>query len=178
MISRNTFSILTALSFISCAEPNMDTTITNGTDERREEGMTVSLRAHDGTYVGCELGGGEGSMPVLRSGHPVVNDWERFTLFRKGGDTIALQAANGKYVCADGDNREVMVADREYIGAWESFVLEPLDSGRVAIRTHRGLYVAADHALPGDSSDRLMADRPGVGAWERFTIIPDTAFRP
>ncbi|MCB0765902.1 MAG: hypothetical protein KDB95_01700, partial [Flavobacteriales bacterium] len=67
---------------------------------------------------------------------------------------------------------------RDYIGTWESFVLEALDSGRVAIRTHRGLYVAADHALPGDSSDRLMADRPGVGAWERFTIIPDTAFRP
>ena len=178
MNSRYTIAILTSLSYFSCAEPNMDTTTPTDPGRSGNEGMTVSIQAHDGTFVGCELGGGEGSPPVLRSGHPDVNDWELFTMFRKGGDTIALQAANGRYVCADGDEKEVLVANRDYIGAWESFVLEPLDGGRVAIRTHRGLYVSSDHALPGDSSNRLMGDRDAVGAWERFTIVPDTAFRP
>ncbi|MCB9164264.1 MAG: hypothetical protein H6592_07495 [Flavobacteriales bacterium] len=178
MKHRQALAILPVLALVACAEPNMDTTPVLEQEPAVEEGMTVMIQAHDGTYVGCALGGGEGSLPVLRSGHPDVNDWERFTLMRKGGDTIALQAANGNYVCADGDQKEVLVADRGYVGAWESFVLEPLDSGRVAIRTHRGLYVSADHALPGEESDRLVGDRQSVGLWERFTIIPDTVFRP
>ncbi len=178
MDPRHTIVLLTALALVSCAEPNMNTNTDAEPPKDAAPGMTVSILAHDGTYVGCELGATEGGQGVLRSGKAIVGDWERFTLFRKGGDTIALQAANGKYVCADGDHREVLVANRDYIGAWESFVLAPQDSDRVAFKTHRGLYVATDHALPGDESNRLMGDRSGVGAWERFTIVPDTAFKP
>jgi len=48
--------------------------------------------------------------------------WERFVL-DLGNDNIALQAHNGKYVCAEGGGGQHLIANRDQIGPWKTFVL-------------------------------------------------------
>jgi len=39
---------------------------------------------------------------------------------------VALQAANGQYVCAEGSGGGAVVANRDAINAWETFKLIPI----------------------------------------------------
>lgn len=103
--------------------------------------------------------------------------------------TLALETHTGHFVCAedgggpegqahpDGQPFGLLVATRQQIGAWETFTLEPLDEGYVALRAANGQYVCADQALGG----LLVANRAAVGPWERFKLVvagdPVTATR-
>lgn len=168
---------LLALLVMGCAEPNKETTGKNE-PPGNTVGQTVMLKAHNGTYVGCELGGDTVLQDALRAGKDTVADWEYFTQFTNADGTVAFQAANGKYWCADSDKGNLILANRGYIGAWESFEIVPQSGGEVAIRSHTGKYIAADHGLPEAQRGRLVADRLSVGDWELFTIIPVTSGTP
>jgi len=165
------------LIVMGCAEPNKETA---GKVEPTGQivGRTVMIKAHNGSYVGCELDGDTTLQDALKAGKDTVGDWEYFTQFTNTDGTVAFQAVNGKYWCADSDKGDFILANRGYIGAWESFEVVPQHGGEVAIRTHTGKYIAADHGLPDAQRGRLVGDRLNVGDWELFTIIPVTTETP
>lgn len=52
-----------------------------------------------------------------------LDAWERFKLVDLGNGNVALQAHNGKYVCAEGGGGQHLIANRDQIGFWETFTL-------------------------------------------------------
>ena len=81
--------------------------------------------------------------------------------------SIALRASNGKYVCADGGGGHRLIADRDWIGAWETFKLIDLGDGNVALQANNGQYVCAE----GGGGSSVVADRSHFDAWETFKLI-------
>jgi hypothetical protein len=79
---------------------------------------------------------------------------------------IALQAANGQYVCAEGGGGQKLVANRDAIGPWETFTLTELGSGKVALQAANGQYVCAE----GGGGQLVVANRDARGPWEEFTL--------
>ena len=81
--------------------------------------------------------------------------------------SIALRASNGQYVCAEGGGGGVVVANRNAIGAWETFRLFDLGNGNVALRASNGQYVCAE----GGGGGAVVANRNAIGAWETFKLF-------
>ncbi len=81
---------------------------------------------------------------------------------------MALQASNGQYVCAEGSGGEGVVANRNAIGAWETFRDIYRGNGNVALQAANGQYVCAE----GSGGDGVVANRNAIGAWETFKLIP------
>jgi len=81
--------------------------------------------------------------------------------------SIALCASNGQYVCADGGGGYGLIANRDWIGAWETFKLIDLGNGNVALRASNGQYVCAE----GGGGSTVVADRNHFDAWETFKLI-------
>ena len=52
-----------------------------------------------------------------------IDVWERFQLIDLGEGKVALKAHNGKYVCAEGGGGQQLIANRDAIGPWETFIL-------------------------------------------------------
>src|ERR687898_292541 len=111
----------------------------------------IHLRAYNGQYVCAEDGGG-GEVVANRD---KAQEWEAFTVERgpgrrgrgnvRTGDSIALRAYNGQYVCAeDGGGREV-VANRDRAQEWETFTVErvPGRRGRGNVRTGDSIALRA-----------------------------------
>lgn len=179
MTLRSIFPAALALLFGACAQPNMDTTPAAETPSADlSAGVTVMIHSAEGGFVACEINGEGEDKGTLVANRPSAGDWERFTMFTRPDGRIVLQAANGKYVCADDYRSGLLVADRDKPGDWELFSLVPKDNGMVALQTHNGSYVAADLALTEKRKGRLIGDRKEVKEWELFTIIPDTLARP
>ena len=80
--------------------------------------------------------------------------------------TIALQASNGNYVCAEGGGGQGVTANRNAIGPWETFRLVELGGGKVAIEAPNGLYLGAE----GGGGGPIVANRAAVGPWETLTL--------
>ena len=80
---------------------------------------------------------------------------------------IALRAANGQYVCAEGGGGSVVVANRNAIGAWETFRLLDRGNGNIALRAANGQYVCAE----GGGGSIVVANRNAIGAWETFRLL-------
>jgi beta-glucanase (GH16 family) len=81
--------------------------------------------------------------------------------------TIALQASNSQYVCAEGSGGDGVVANRNAIGAWEMFKLIDLGNSNVALQAANGQYVCAE----GGGGQHVVANRNAIGAWETFKLI-------
>ncbi len=81
---------------------------------------------------------------------------------------VALRASNGKYVCADWENNDRLVANRVGIGEFETFEWIMLPGKRVALIACNGKYVSADRK----KGDILVADRDASGDWEAFELVP------
>lgn len=80
---------------------------------------------------------------------------------------IALRAYNGQYLCAEGGGGGAVVANRDTIGAWETFQLVPLGDGNVALRASNGQYLCAE----GGGGGFIVANRNAIGAWETFVLM-------
>jgi carbamate kinase len=90
----------------------------------------IHLRADNGQYV-CAEGGGGGEVVANRDR---AQEWETFTVERvpgrrgrgnvRTGDSIALRADNGQYVCAEGGGGGEVVANRDRAQEWETFTVE------------------------------------------------------
>jgi len=80
---------------------------------------------------------------------------------------VALQAANGQYLCAEGSRGGAVVANRNAIGAWEIFKLIDRGNGSVALQAANGQYLCAE----GSGGGAVVANRNAIGAWETFKLI-------
>ncbi len=88
-------------------------------------------------------------------------------------ERVSLMAHDGRYVCADRTRHDVLVADRQQAGHWESFVLVHLTDGRTGIMTHAGRWAWA--ALFKDGA--IRGDSPELGDLGLFQVERDTAGR-
>jgi hypothetical protein len=103
-------------------------------------GGQIVLQGHNGMYV-CAEGGGGREVVVNR---PRASIWETFTMLRADGssgaighgDSIALRAYNGQYLCAEGGGGREVVANRNAVGPWEGFQIEIV--GAQPLRAHQG----------------------------------------
>jgi len=94
---------------------------------------------------------------------------------------IALKAHNGKYVCAEqgggikydgnwpnqtygGPYPAPLYANRDSVGAWETFELETFTDGSVSIKTNNGNYLSAEEG----GAFGISTDRKEANAWEHF----------
>ena len=92
---------------------------------------------------------------------------------------IALKANNGKYVCAEQggglsyddfiSRKSVapLYANRDEIGPWETFIMEPTGTGYYSIQCANGMYWSAEN----DGGQGISTNRTEVNAWEMFTPI-------
>ena len=136
---------------------------------------SVSLQGFDKMFVACELAldSVDKEMLVARTFSP--GEWETFTWTELGDNKVAIQAANGKYVCCDEHKGGLLVADRDYIGEWETFTMVPQDDGTIAIKAWNGKFVTADYGLTGTRKGALFGVRDEVKEWERFVLVKDGA---
>ncbi len=79
----------------------------------------------------------------------------------------ALQAANGQYVSAENGGGGAVVANRNAIGARETFKLIDRENGYYALQAANGQYVCAENGGGG----AVVANRNAIGAWETFKLI-------
>jgi hypothetical protein len=84
-------------------------------------------------------------------------------------NAIALQAANSQFVCAEGGGGGAVVANRNAIGAWETFKLFDRGNGNVALQAANSQFVCAE----GGGGGAVVANRNAIGAWETFKLITD-----
>lgn len=79
---------------------------------------------------------------------------------------VALQAYNGQYLCAENGGADQLVANREDIGEWETFILVDLGKGLVALRGNNGDYVS----VYGDEK-KVYVDNNQINKWNTFQLI-------
>ncbi|VVB70491.1 FRG1-like domain protein [uncultured archaeon] len=82
-------------------------------------------------------------------------------------DDIALQAANGQYICAEGGGGDGVVANRNAVGSWETFRLINRGDNNVALQASNGKYACAESG----GGNVIVANRNAIGAWEIFKLI-------
>jgi hypothetical protein len=95
----------------------------------------------------------------------VRDSWETFTLRDLGNNQVALQAANGMYVCAEGGGGPV-VANRPVAGPWDAFTLYR-HGNLVSLQSMNGLFLCAE----GGVGSSLVANRATAGPWETFEML-------
>ena len=89
------------------------------------------------------------------------------TLTNSNRASVALRAYNGQYLCAEGGGSGAVVANRNAIGAWETFKLIDRGNGNVALQAANGQFVCAE----GGGGGAVVANRNAIGAWETFKLI-------
>lgn len=84
-----------------------------------------------------------------------------------GTPVISLQAYNGYYIGADGQEQVVGVQEPNTNTAKSRFYLIDLGNNNVAFKTHNGYYLQALHG----GNNVVNAIGRGIGAWETFTRV-------
>jgi hypothetical protein len=67
----------------------------------------------------------------------------------------------------------VLVANRDSVSDWETFVVKMLSNDQLSLQTLEGKYVSADLAAEGERNGTLVADRDDVKEWETFRLQRD-----
>jgi hypothetical protein len=84
------------------------------------------------------------------------------------GMTISLRAANNKFVTADNNGTNALIAKSTAIGPAERFTVVAAGSGNIGLLAAvNSQYVCADNA----GASPLIANRTAVGSWETFTEV-------
>ena len=90
-----------------------------------------------------------------------------FTTNSVASNLVAIQTANGQYLCAEGSGGEAVVANRNAIAGWETFKLIDRGNGNVALQAANGQYLCAE----GGGGGAVVANRNSIAAWETFKLI-------
>ncbi len=122
---------------------------------KREKPQYREIKVSGGTFASLEIK----EIPTV----------ERTAIFRPGCRSVALQAKNGQYVCAEGGGGGEVRANRNHIKEWETFEWVQLDTGKVALRAHTGQYLN----VTGGGVVTAKAPMPCPG-WEWWGISPNT----
>lgn len=80
---------------------------------------------------------------------------------------INLKAYNGKFVCADDNLNNIVVANKEKPDSWETFLLIRFQNDECILRSHTNQFFCAEL----DKQGYVTATRQNVGEWETFTFI-------
>jgi Carbohydrate binding module (family 6)/F5/8 type C domain len=84
------------------------------------------------------------------------------------GMTISLRAANNKYVTADNNGTNALIAKSTAIGPAERFTVADAGGGNIGLlAVVNSQYVCADSS----GASPLIANRTGVGSWETFAEV-------
>jgi hypothetical protein len=164
--------------------------------------MFIFLRAEvNGRYVSAAGGGGG----LLYPAADYIQEWESFAVtdlsppyggvsYLRSGDTVALQATTGPYLCAEGGGGGDVVANRSAIGSWEQWRVFGYDKAsgsrwpdggvfepgvgitgdrnahphgvRIGLQAANGMWVSASSAGNGP----LTANGPAYAGWEMFEL--------
>ncbi|MBK7386539.1 MAG: hypothetical protein IPI63_07370 [Methanothrix sp.] len=81
--------------------------------------------------------------------------------------SIALETANGQFVCAENGGGGVVQANCISVDGWGSFKIIDLGNGNVALQAANGQYLCAE----GGGGDGIVANRDAVLGWETFKLI-------
>ncbi len=100
--------------------------------------------------------------PVRASPEPIRTEVQ-------GTRKIALQAVNGRYVCAENGGGQNLAVDRTAIGEWEVFTLMDLGNNKVALQTSGGYFLRAEDG--GGPRANVLPDRQVIGRDEIYTLI-------
>lgn len=86
---------------------------------------------------------------------------------------ISIKAANNKYVCADWEYETNLVASKNDVGLWETFIFYGLGNNRCHLRSFEYFFLSAEL----HDACQLTANRSQAQNWETFTIIQlDSSF--
>ncbi len=113
----------------------------------------------DNNYVLCV----EAGTRKLTSACTTSGESFRFVTLSSVTDSVAIRAADGRYVSLRGDDR--LGLDETMIGGLQTFRRVPAAKGRIALLAPNGRFVAAE----GGGGGELVANRSAAGAWESFT---------
>jgi hypothetical protein len=109
----------------------------------------------------------KGDLPLsfVRHTAPVIGS-------KVGMATVAtlLAQVNNRYITAEDEGTQPLIANRTAIGPWEQFDLIDVGNGNgdVALLSHaNGKYVTAENA----GTQPLIANRTAIGPWETFHIV-------
>lgn len=122
---------------------------------------TIQLISNKGQYVGIDHKG------KLYAKYSESDNASQFKLISASSNKFALQASNGKYVCAEKGGGGDVIANRDWIRGWESFEIFDLGRERVALRAKNGQFLCAE-----DGGGReLKANRNWIKSWETFKMV-------
>jgi len=130
----------------------------------------IALKTYNMHYLCAENGGG-GKVVADRK---EVREWETFELIEindnvaplKKLGSIALLAANGKYLCAENGGGSEVVANRDRIGSWETFEIFQLDTNTVVLKTSTDNYIY----LEDEDEGNINAETTKVSYRTKFVI--------
>lgn len=123
-------------------------------------GKPIALKGRDGHFLGAEPTG------RLRHTEREPHEWERWLMNRHDGK-FTFRSAHYKFLSTGNEAGCPATADRDRIGGWECWMLEPHGTGQLALKSCFGKYLCLD------DHNAVNANRPGVGEWERFWLIVD-----
>ena len=151
---------------VSTAATQADVPANSGFQSLDEDGTPCS----SDYYMRLTTDGGrmlKGDLPLsfVRHTAPVIGS-------NVGVATVAslLAQVNNRYVTAEDDGAQSLIANRTAIGQWEQFDLIDVGNGNgdVALLSHaNGKYVTAENA----GAEPLIANRTAIGQWETFHIV-------
>lgn len=137
-----------------------------------------ALKASDGSYVSCSMTPDTAGHIGLFADRTAIDSSAVFTAQYKEDGHFGIVAANGKVITADRNMGSVLLADRDYVGDWETFELVDGGNGLFSLKNSNGQFVGAHLEAPGSEGRRgsqLIADRLDANDWERFTVVRDPA---
>lgn len=80
---------------------------------------------------------------------------------------VALKASNGKYVCAGDGGNSSLIANKDVVGASETFEMINEGEKNIALKAVNGRYVCNEQ----NGAQPLIANRDAVGPWETFEVV-------
>lgn len=109
-----------------------------------------------------------------------LTEWLKYNLFEKNRiqeikdlleneesrQQVQIKAMNNKYVCADRTLNNLLIANRDNAGEWESFTLINLKNNKCSIRASDNNFLSADI----NHQNEIIASKKSISKLEEFTI--------
>jgi hypothetical protein len=103
---------------------------------------------------------------LLNASEAGSSSGERFEMFPNGPGKIVLKASNGKFVCADQGQNDLIYAKSDNMLEWETFEIIYINPQRISLRSSDGKYVSIDTSL----GNVLIANKTNLSEAEVFNI--------
>lgn len=122
--------------------------------------MELVLKTSNGKYVSINSAG------YLVADASSSEAAAAFDIIELNDGKKALLSSNGKFVCADREVSDILIANRNQPGLWESFTIDSQNYSKISIKAFNNKFVCADQS----AANVLVANRDSLGDWETFKI--------